>query len=145
MKICYQCSGAHRKCDKMKPVCGRCSRLGKPCTYKEIRIVEDHQHDELSSTAISTDNIYQHGRLRIKQNGKIMTVDEAVRRIQMEYNIPKSSSSIKSILLSSPKNRIVIFEFIKGYQFKRKPNDTIDKIYFYIYKFKKKDIHEIMW
>ena len=145
---CHQCSKMHRKCDQVKPLCGRCRRLGKSCTYNNDILADGYQHDELSGAkyyAGTSHGTFQYGRLRQKQTGKILTVDEAIQWIEKQYNIPKARISMKSILLSSAVNRMNIVEFIKGSRYKQGGSKSVDKTNFCVYQFKKKDIHEIVW
>ena len=143
---CYQCSKVHRKCDHVKPLCGRCRRMGKSCTYNHDILDDDYQHDELSEAKnAGTHAVYQYGCLKHKQTGEILTMDEAIQWIEKQYNIPKSRISMKSILLSSAVNRMFIFEFIKGSRYKQGGSKSVDKTNFCVYHFKKKDIHEIVW
>ena len=147
--ICYQCSKLHRRCDQKKPKCGRCIRMGKSCTYTASLgcADEDPQRDDYSNSTSYIDvnglESYHYNLLRHKQTGKVMTIDEAIKIIQTQNNIPQSGTAMKSILLSSALNRIGIFEFIRGCQFQSRLNNTINKNDFCIYKFRKKDLLEM--
>ena len=153
---CIQCSKEHRKCDQIKPVCGRCSATGKTCSYpkitsKRISFLEQYSHKQYSyhtnhGNVINSniyDENYQHGRLRQKHSNQLSTLDEAVQRVQKEYDLPKCHITATSIIISSPTNRITIFEYIKGASISQKNN--LDKTYFCMSKFKKKEVHEMMW
>ena len=146
---CQQCSRMHRRCDQLKPLCGRCLRKGKSCTYNYDIFHDDFQQYESSKVAYGGTHagVYQFGRLRHKLTGEILTIDESIQWIEKTYNIPKSPTSMKSILLSSAVNRMNIVEFIKGCQYIKQGGSSknVDKTSFCVYKFRKRDIHEIVW
>ena len=47
---CDMCSSSKVKCDKKRPVCGRCARLDYPCFYSPARRIRKHQLDDHSPT-----------------------------------------------------------------------------------------------
>ena len=146
---CLHCSKEHRKCDQVKPICGRCKRLGKSCSYSGLytNIMGNNGHQLYGhlNTFNIEDETFQIGRLKHKYTRQLMSFEEAVQRIQKENNISSSNISAKSIIFSSAKNRIAMFEFIKGSLFNNKFNNTIDKIYFNFYQLRKKDLQEMIW
>ena len=141
---CLQCSHLHLKCDQAKPECGRCSRLSKPCAYKSQVRDDDHQREK-ASTELPNHDLYRYGRLRNKQTGEIMTINEAIQTIQAENNIRQSDISIISIILSSKYNMMGIFEFIKGSPYKKKHKTAVDNNDFCIYQLRKTDLQEMLW
>jgi hypothetical protein len=38
IQACEQCKKGHRKCDKVGPICGYCSKHKKPCSYIELSV-----------------------------------------------------------------------------------------------------------
>ena len=47
---CDMCSSSKVKCDKKRPVCGRCNRLDYPCFYSPARRIRKHPLDDHSPT-----------------------------------------------------------------------------------------------
>ena len=126
MKTCIQCSSEYHLCDHKKPKC------------------ESFKPDK-SSTAISSPcEPYYLGRLRHQRTNVVMTLEEALKRIQKENNIPKSNNSISSILLSSGNTRLFIYEFMNGSRYKTLKGIHNGKM-FCIDGYSKKEIHEILW
>ncbi|KAF2648095.1 hypothetical protein K491DRAFT_550174, partial [Lophiostoma macrostomum CBS 122681] len=67
---CIQCRSRHVKCDSTQPVCTRCRRDGKDCTYTKSRrggldkaalarrrLMLQQQAERERQTASSTDNL----------------------------------------------------------------------------------------
>ena len=141
---CSTCSRGKRKCDQLKPVCGRCSRLGKSCSYSLVKDeTENQMHPNISMKCKES---CKYGRLRHKATNTIMTVEDAIKKIGKENNIHIANNiTMGSIILSSPMNRITIFEFIKGSNYKKHAKSTLDKSAFQIHLYSNRQKLEIIW
>ena len=56
---CDMCSASKVRCDKRKPLCGRCERLGYPCFYSPARRIRKHPIDETSASSEDQPSIKQ--------------------------------------------------------------------------------------
>ena len=144
-KSCSSCAVGKRKCDQMKPACGRCNRLLKTCTYT-------HQINNESVASIMsthTDHPYQYGLIKHKTTDAVMTIDNAINMIRKKQNIPKPNNiniiTMTSIILSSQLNRKTISEFITGSKSKKHLKTALDKNIFCIHHYTKRQNLEMLW
>ena len=138
-----------RKCDLKKPaVCGRsCILQAKSCSFNpdSCDIDTTNQYQYIESIADSKYNEpYKTGNLKHKITNAEMTINEAVQMIRKEKHIPNTNNiSISSIIFSSPMNRKIFMEFIKGSAYGRQLK--FDHDIFNIHHYTKKQNLEMLW
>ena len=138
IRRCVSCAIGKRKCDQLKPACGRCRRLGKNMFLRR-------RYDPWKWIRRSFQTRWSTS-IKHKATHAVMTIDNAIKMMRAEENVAKSNNiTMTSIILSSPVNRKTILKFIMGSQSSKHLKTALDKNIFWIHHYTKRQNLEMLW